>query len=169
MSKLRFQSFLFFIIVSGFIYLSAVPGFSQDDEVCLIQISKITPPPGEVFEFIQNLNGVESSFFIQSFGDQADIPIKNGDVITITEVVPEGWRFEDILVFGLSGVLIERVENGIKFKCIGPGFSNGAVAFINRRVAPIPTLSEWGMIAAAAGLGLVGVFYAVRRRKAIVN
>lgn len=30
----------------------------------------------------------------------------------------------------------------------------------------IPTLSEWGMIAAAAGLGLVGVFFVVRKRKA---
>ena len=28
----------------------------------------------------------------------------------------------------------------------------------------IPTLSEWGMIAAAAGLGLVGVLFAVRKR-----
>ena len=33
---------------------------------------------------------------------------------------------------------------------------------------PIPTLSEWGMIAAAAGLMLVGVFFAARRRKAAV-
>ena len=30
----------------------------------------------------------------------------------------------------------------------------------------IPTLSEWGMIAAAAGFALIGIFYAVRRRKA---
>ena len=30
----------------------------------------------------------------------------------------------------------------------------------------IPTLSEWGMIAAAAGLMMVGVFFAVRRRRA---
>lgn len=29
----------------------------------------------------------------------------------------------------------------------------------------IPTLNEWGMIAAAAGLGLVGVLFAIRRRK----
>jgi len=35
--------------------------------------------------------------------------------------------------------------------------------------ASIPTLSEWGMIAAAAGLILVGVFFAVRRRKAAVS
>ena len=31
--------------------------------------------------------------------------------------------------------------------------------------APIPTLSEWGMIAAAAGFALIGMLYAVRRRK----
>ena len=31
----------------------------------------------------------------------------------------------------------------------------------------IPTLSEWGMIAAAAGLGLIGMFFAVRRRMAV--
>ncbi len=31
---------------------------------------------------------------------------------------------------------------------------------------PIPALSEWGMIAAVAGLGLVGIFFAVRRKRA---
>ncbi len=33
----------------------------------------------------------------------------------------------------------------------------------------IPTLSEWGMIAAAAVLGLAGIFYAARRKRVIVN
>jgi hypothetical protein len=32
----------------------------------------------------------------------------------------------------------------------------------------IPTLSEWGMISAAAGLGLIGLFFAIRRKKAMV-
>lgn len=35
--------------------------------------------------------------------------------------------------------------------------------------ASIPTLSEWGMIAAAAGLMLVGVFFVAKRRRAAVN
>ena len=30
---------------------------------------------------------------------------------------------------------------------------------------PIPTISEWGMIATVAGLGLIGLFYAVRRSR----
>jgi len=34
-------------------------------------------------------------------------------------------------------------------------------------VANIPTLSEWGMITAAAGLGLIGLFFAVRRKRAM--
>ncbi|HML96487.1 MAG TPA: IPTL-CTERM sorting domain-containing protein [Thermodesulfobacteriota bacterium] len=33
-------------------------------------------------------------------------------------------------------------------------------------VSAIPTLSEWGMIAAAAGFALVGMFYAMRKRRA---
>ena len=32
---------------------------------------------------------------------------------------------------------------------------------------PIPTLSQWGMISAAAGLGLIGLFFAVRRRRTV--
>jgi hypothetical protein len=33
-------------------------------------------------------------------------------------------------------------------------------------VNPIPTLSEWGMISAAIGLGLTGVFFALKKRRA---
>ncbi|MFI5323583.1 MAG: IPTL-CTERM sorting domain-containing protein [Thermodesulfobacteriota bacterium] len=36
-------------------------------------------------------------------------------------------------------------------------------------VSHIPTLSEWGMIAAAVGLGFVGVFFGVRKRSAITS
>ena len=33
----------------------------------------------------------------------------------------------------------------------------------------IPTLSEWGMIAASGGFALIGVFFALRRRKSIAG
>ncbi|MGH7851640.1 MAG: hypothetical protein ACREOP_15210 [Thermodesulfobacteriota bacterium] len=39
------------------------------------------------------------------------------------------------------------------------------VWFGTRAAPQIPTLSDWGMIAAAAGLMMVGVFYAVKRRR----
>ena len=43
------------------------------------------------------------------------------------------------------------------------------VWFGNAAPRNIPTLSEWGMIAAAAGLMMVGVFFAIRKRKASIN
>jgi len=36
-------------------------------------------------------------------------------------------------------------------------------------INPIPTLSEWGMIAAAGGIVLVGIFFALRRRKVMAG
>jgi hypothetical protein len=38
-----------------------------------------------------------------------------------------------------------------------------------QRASNIPTLSEWGMISAVLGLGLIGVFFAIRRKRAVVN
>lgn len=34
------------------------------------------------------------------------------------------------------------------------------------RVTPIPSMSEWGMIATAAGLGIIGLLMTTRRKKA---
>ena len=39
------------------------------------------------------------------------------------------------------------------------------VSFPQGQLTNVPTLSEWGMIAAAAGLMLVGVFFVVRRKR----
>lgn len=36
------------------------------------------------------------------------------------------------------------------------------------RISPIPTLSEWGLIAMAGVLGVIGLYAAARRRKATV-
>lgn len=48
----------------------------------------------------------------------------------------------------------------------GPAFCQLDNIYANGNHLGIPTLSEWGMIAAASGLGLIGVFFAVRRRNA---
>jgi hypothetical protein len=41
-----------------------------------------------------------------------------------------------------------------------------ALVFFGLEPRNVPTLSEWGMISAVVGLGLVGVWFAVRRKKA---
>jgi hypothetical protein len=43
------------------------------------------------------------------------------------------------------------------------GSIDGLSCVTQGAAASIPTLSEWGMIAAVAGLGIVGFFFAARR------
>ncbi len=63
-----------------------------------------------------------------------------------------------------SSELITRINVG---SLAGNGFEGlGRISFGLAEPNVIPTLSEWGMIAAAAGLGLVGVFFAIRRKRA---
>jgi len=64
---------------------------------------------------------------------------------------------------------VTEIEDGFTFDCLNPQpeIVQSECTFVNERTAAnIPTLSEWGMIAAAAGLGLVGVFFAVKRLRA---
>ncbi len=65
-----------------------------------------------------------------------------------------------------SSELITRINVG---SLAGNGFEGlGSISFGLASPANIPTLSEWGMIAAAAGLMLVGVFFAVKRKRRAV-
>jgi hypothetical protein len=57
--------------------------------------------------------------------------------------------------FRAAVVVTQNILNG----------SIDAVSCIALSSENIPTLSEWGMISAAAGLGLIGVFFALRKRK----
>ena len=76
-----------------------------------------------------------------------------------------GWVLDDIECDGQSVSITEHI-NGVSIACLQNGGS-ATCRFINlREVAEIPTMSEWSMIGAAAALGLIGVFYAVRRRRA---
>jgi hypothetical protein len=61
------------------------------------------------------------------------------------------------------GVISDSPITRITFTAYADLFTN--LSFGDCEFANIPTLSEWGMIAAAAGLMIVGVFFAIRRRK----
>jgi len=79
-------------------------------------------------------------------------------------MVPEGWELVDIECSG-EGVLIEPIENGRNFTCL-KDFDMASRTFRNEGPPPIvPTLSQWGLIAMAGILGIVG-FMVIRRRTA---
>ncbi len=92
-----------------------------------------------------------------SFSGEADLEVTEGFV--------PGWVLDNVIC-ETDGINFTFIGNGVDLECVAGDFGTGTCTFFNVQSArPIPTLSEWGMIAAAGGLGLVGVFYAVRRKR----
>jgi hypothetical protein len=164
---------LYFIVLSGFLALSARAGFLDIPEGdCAIGIIKSTPQTESSlpFEFNQAVNGVESEItvFSNTLAPSDFVFVSDGGTVSYTELPQEGWTLEDIQCVEGAGVDITKNEDSVTFECVQPSgqFSAAFCVFGNRVSADkIPTLSEWGMITAAAGLSLIGVFFAVRRRK----
>ena len=164
--------FLLISVVSGFLTLSARAGkIIIPDNECIFYIFKSTPQSESQvpFEFIQNVDGVETEITVFSnFEGKPDfILVVAGGFVSFTELPQEGWTLEEIECFEGAGVDITKTEDSVTFECVAPGgVISGAFCGFFNRISPdrIPTLSEWGMISAAAGLGLIGVFFAVRKR-----
>lgn len=172
MTNRVYQFILFFIAVSGFLALSAERGHSQmlPDEGCLIVVFKSTPQvASEPFDFIFDLDGVQSDVSIFSNDVPEFIVIDRGDTFTVTEQPKDGWVLEDVQCVFPFNVEVTKVEDGAELLCPQDVEVGLVVCEFLNRISPdkIPTLSEWGMISVAAGLGMIGVFFAVRRRKSL--
>ncbi len=109
-------------------------------------------------------DGVDRFFEIDDSGQNT--------MITVAEEVPDGWKLDDISceVFMVNPNNItfdfNAVQNGVVVTCeqgADPAFAT--CTFRNEGPPPtIPTLSQWGLIAMAGVLGIVG-FMIMRRRK----
>ena len=173
MTKRAIQFFLLFLVGSGFMALSARAGIGPiSDDSCGFFIAKATPQVDDSipFEFIQSVDGVETEITVFSnFDGPPDFVIVGaGGTVSYTELPQEGWTLEEIQCFEGAGVNITKTEDSVTFECVDPSgeLSGAFCGFFNRISADkIPTLSEWGMISAAAGLGLIGVFFALKKRK----
>jgi hypothetical protein len=92
------------------------------------------------------------------------IVIDEGNTLTITEQLTHGWQLDDVVCdVTIEGVIPTVIDGGVSLECA----NNAGVAtctFFNTHIRPIPTLSEWGLIAMAGLMGIVG-FMVIRRRK----
>ncbi len=161
--------YVFALIVLG---LFLIPSLSDTAHAqCAVTICKSAPqlpvPQNEseaTFFFFAFLQNGESGGNLAANGP-CDGGAFSGSDFEITEDVPDGWTLESVECSDSALVEVTPIENGVSLDCLGG--TEITCTFTNLRgPAPIPTLSEWGMITAAAGLALVGVFFAVRRRKA---
>lgn len=164
---LRMSGVLLLVAVLSGIY--SVPAFAGEIIIqeCLVVVFKETDvSTGTDFEFAADFtSGSDLDFSIQA-GEFFEFGLDTGQTVLVSEIVPTGWALTDVSCQAGGGITaFENGDNGFSATCIELG--EVQCVFTNRLVErPIPTLSEWGMIAAAAGLMLVGVFFAVRKRRA---
>lgn len=132
---------------------------------CSIGITKESIPPLDLsFNFLAESSTDPDHEFSLPAGTSTNEFMTPGESVVISELPLEGWELIDVECEdggpGLN-VFVDD-ENRVIADCLSQGFAE--CTFTNKALSNIPTLSEWGMIAAAAGLVLIGVFFALRRR-----
>ena len=131
---------------------------------CGIGIGKTAEGAGDLeFQFVTEETNGEGDFTLTD-GQGTGGPFSG--FIVIRELPTDGWVLRDVECEGV-GVTFTRLQDGVRVVCDSDN-GGGECLFINVpfTATSIPTLSEWGMIAAAAGLAMIGVFFAVRRKRA---
>jgi len=170
LTRFLYSIIIFLLIISGILFVSAGKGNAQGPG-CSINIEKqAEPDDGTTFNFSAVINGAKEEFSLAA-GEIFGLFAGETSTVVVKERVPSGWMLELTDCMTTSGVTFTRIENGVEIACNSPS-GNAFCDFRNVRsktISQIPTLSEWGMIATAGGLGLIGVFFAVKRRKAVVN
>ena len=114
-----------------------------------------------------NVAGVDLGCFTGVGNPPCDVTVNvfgpNGNLIGSTIVTAS--NMVDAFL-GVESVLpISRIEVAEGTDDAGRSIDRVLFGFAEVEPREIPTLSEWGMIAAAGGLMMVGVFFAVRRKR----
>ena len=141
---------------------------SRAQQQCTLNITKVTEPAsGTVFSFDYIDTNDTQFVFDLSNGDTQKILIPPPTTVAdITEEPVEGYVITDITCDTEEGITVTQIEGGIEVSCETASGVTANCTITNTLRTNVPTLSEWGMISAAAGLGLIGVFFAVRRKRA---
>jgi hypothetical protein len=152
-----------FIVVLAVSPRQAVAGTGPQG--CSIGITKEAIPPVDLsFDFLAESSVDPDHEFSLPAGTSTNEFLTPGESVVVSEIPLEGWELINVECEdggpGLN-VFVDG-ENRVIADCLSVGFAE--CTFTNKAVSNIPTLSEWGMIAAAAGLVMVGVFFALRRR-----
>ncbi len=154
-------------MLTGFAMLVGSGEIAFGQGPCSVVVIKDSPPESidVLFPFEIDRDGNEPFLIDINGGDSYGDSF--GSEITVTELPLADWDLVDIVCESTGATGFEITENGFRAGCDG----GGSVTCTFRNVSAfrnIPAVSEWGMIAAAAGLGLIGLFFALRRKGAAV-
>jgi len=163
------------VIIIVFCFIAIIPYQANSQEICSLVIEIIAPPAARDttfnFEIITD-SGTETVEFFESNLIEIEAP----ETIMITELVETGWTLESIECeqgednCGEGGefipclnITINEDINSITAECLDT--DTASCTFTNVPSPPhIPTLSEWGLIATAGLLVIIG-FLAIRKRQ----
>ncbi len=143
--------------------IAALAGFGDvafGQRACGVTIIKDAPGgSGTIFEYEVTVDD-DPPFLVELPGGESSGGSFSSRV-AVTELPIAGWALTDISCENTGATGFEIIENGFTAGCDGGG--TVTCTFFNVSTQNIPTLSEWGLIAAAAGLGLIGMFFALKR------
>jgi len=163
-SKVFLGSFLLVLIISGLFTPVAHAGTQL---ACGVGIFKSAGETSTLFDFLVNPSVGDDFIITVASNNDNGFGLNFGQSAVISEIVPDGWQITGIecTTDGGATAAWDVNANEVFVECLTVGSVN--CVFTNVITSRnIPTLSEWGMIAAAAGLAMIGVFFAIRRRKA---
>lgn len=95
-------------------------------------------------------------------GEDIELEIDFPDNVDVTEILPRGWVLDEISCTSSEGFVITDIPNGKNSACSPAGTAQ--CTFVNSFARNIPTLSQWGLLALAGVLGIVG-FMVIRRKR----
>ncbi|HSC35548.1 MAG TPA: IPTL-CTERM sorting domain-containing protein [Thermodesulfobacteriota bacterium] len=155
-----------FIVFIACLFL--IPALSDSAQAqCEIVVCKLSPNvigEGESFTFIYSGEGTSGQFNLTANSVCDGTTFGGNDFELVEDTVP-GWILEDVQCGDVPGINVSFIEDGVSLDCIQSNVVTCTFTNVRGVISNIPTLSEWGMIAAAAGLALIGVFFAVRRKR----
>ena len=157
---------IFLMFVCLFFSLSDA---NAQDGICGVLV-RLSAPGADVFGFVFEGDGPDGHFeFTASDGQSTGGTIPEGGTVTITEAPQNGYKLAGLFCKSQPGIVITNFDGGFSVQCVDA--SDGDANCVIRNVladSSIPTLSGWGMIFTAAGLGIIGLFFALRRRRVVV-
>ena len=159
---------LSFLIVSVFSIAFFQAG-QASAQPCGVEICKSAPGAGDQEFLIDSFDSGQTDTETLLDGECFETLLNFDADVEFTEQQIPGWVLDDIECDDVPGFDTSFIENGVVVLCTTQQGPIGMRCFFNNvrgTAGAVPTLTEWGMIAAGAGLGLIGVFFAYKRRKA---
>ncbi len=154
-------------LIGGFFVYAA----HADQALCSIQATLSAQGAGsQEFLFTGFADGNPIPPFTLVDGQSTGGTIPEGIVVAVSEEPQAGWIFGGIVCDAGPGIVIVNNNQGFTIQCVNAIEGEAVCTIVNvLESRPIPTLSDWGMISATVGLGFIGVFFTLRKRRAALS